>query len=111
MNRFHVAVSIALAIIGVGALIGYFAKPDMLWAWMYLGYWVTLIAVVVAFPVGLLLLIRSFTGAAIPLWKDQWLGLVNGILALGSCEHRGQHVLKSGRSAESATNSHVHLRG
>jgi len=84
MNRFHVAVSIALAIIGVGALIGYFAKPDMLWAWMYLGYWVTLIAVVVAFPVGLLLLIRSFTGAAIPLWKDQWLGLVNGILALGS---------------------------
>mgnify|MGYP000996670438 CR=1 FL=1 len=51
---------------------------------VYVGYWITLVAIVVAFFLGILLIIRIFTGSAATLWHRQWLGLVNGALSVGS---------------------------
>ena len=85
MNRFHIAVSVALAITGAGAAVGYIVeRSGLLWPSVYFGYWITLLAIIVAFFLGLLLIIRSFSSSAAQLWKRQWLGVVNGILAVGS---------------------------
>jgi len=86
MNRFHLAVSVALVITGFGAIVGFFdERPELLVAGLYFGYWAMLVAIIVAIFLVLLLLIRSFTGSAAQLWKRQWLGVVNGILAVGAC--------------------------
>jgi hypothetical protein len=86
MSRFHIAITVALAITGAGAAVGYFIErwSELLWPSFYLGYWVTLLAIIVACLLGILLAIRSFTGTAASLWQRQWLGVVNGILSVGS---------------------------
>lgn len=46
------------------------------------GYFVALVAVLSAFVVAVLLGIRSFSGNASTLFKQSWLGLVNGLLVV-----------------------------
>jgi hypothetical protein len=84
MHPFNVVVTISLALCGAGALVGFaLHQPGLIGVSVFFGYWATLCAIAIALLLTIILLYRSMSGTARPLFRRSWLGLVNGAIAIG----------------------------
>ena len=82
MHPLHIGVSVAMAICGIGALIGYYRPgSNLLGISVFLGWWVTVGAMLIAFVIAMLAIYRSLTGASRSYLLRSWLGLLNGVVA------------------------------
>jgi hypothetical protein len=82
MHPFHIGVSVVLAVCGVGALIGYYQPhTNLLGISVFLGWWVTVAAMLIAFAIAVVLIFRSLTKNARGILVHSWLGLLNGVVA------------------------------
>jgi len=83
MAPFHLAVTLALAACGVGALVGSIQQNgSLLWLSYFTGYWVTLAAMAIGFVLVIVLTYRAFLSNARSMFSRSWLGVANGIVAL-----------------------------
>ena len=83
MHAFHIAVTVAMALCGIGALVGmYWPVPILLPISFYFGLWVLMIAIVIAVTLALVLIVRAVNKKARPFLVRTWLGLANGAVAL-----------------------------
>jgi hypothetical protein len=82
MHPFHIGVSVAMALCGVGALIGYFhPSSNLLGISVFLGWWVTVAAMLIAFAIAVVLVFRFLAKNAHGILLHSWLGLINGVVA------------------------------
>jgi len=83
MHATHIAVTAAMAVCGLGALIAIYGRmPQLLGISFYLGLWVLIAAMIIALALTLVLAVCAAKKQARPFLKRAWLGLVNGAVAL-----------------------------
>jgi hypothetical protein len=83
MHAFHVAVTVAMAMCGIGALIAiYWPVPNLLALSFYLGLWALMAAIIIALMLALILIVRAVNKEAKPFLRRTWLGLANGTIAV-----------------------------
>jgi hypothetical protein len=83
MHGFHIAMTVAMALCGIGALVGMYGPvPGLLVTSFYFGLWTLMIAIVVAATLGLILIVRAMNKQARLFLARTWLGLANGTVAL-----------------------------
>ena len=83
MHTFHIAVTAAMALCGIGALVAiYGPAPYLLPLSFYFGLWALIAAIIIALTLALILIVRAVNKEARPFLQRTWLGLANGTVAL-----------------------------
>jgi|SRR5688572_20524346 len=85
MHPAHIVVTVFLALCGLGAVLGFSGTaPHLLGISFYLGWFVTMGAMLLAAGLAGALAERAWKGTAHAFLRRSWLGLANGAAALAS---------------------------
>jgi hypothetical protein len=83
MHALHIAVTVGMALCGIGALVGmYGPAPYLLPISFYLGLWVLVAAILIAATLALILIVRAVNKEGAAFLTRTWVGLANGVVAL-----------------------------
>ena len=78
MHAFHIAVTGAMALCGIGALVGmYGPAPYLLPISFYVGLWVLMAAILIATTLALILIVRAVNKEGAAFLSRTWVGLAN----------------------------------
>lgn len=83
MHRAHVTISVLLVLSAAALFAGvHYRQPDMVVLGTMAGWLFSVVAVMVAFVLTVLTVVRAFSGKAMALLSQSWLGVLNGIAAV-----------------------------
>jgi hypothetical protein len=83
MHAAHIAMTAFMALCGLGAILAFLGiAPALIGISMFMGWWATMGAMLIAIVLAVVLADRALKGKARSFMQHSWLGLTNGAVAL-----------------------------
>lgn len=83
MHPGHITISALMLLSAAGLLAGlHYQQPGLVALGTMAGWLFSVVAIVVGFVVIVLIAVRAYSGKAMPLLRQSWLGVLNGFAAI-----------------------------